>query len=195
MVKGIGLLAIVLLLCATIAPAARADNLTGQSGTAALDYPSVGTVLTCPICTNEGPTSFTTPATVDFTTGNPDVPGNAVQNVISATGIDISFLENSNFATATFNGEVFNFPDFTITGISVSQNLGAVVTFDANDVYVNWEGLVYTTTEYADITVSGSAVAAPEPSAGALLCGGILALGAILLRRRRTVYYSESPLA
>jgi len=190
MVKGIlGLLAIVLLLCATIAPAARADSLTGQSGTATYDYPTLGTVLSCPTCTNSGPTSFTVPATVDFSTGIPGLP-DVVQNVISATGIDISFLASSSFATATFNGEVFNFPDFTITGISVSQNEGAVVTFDANDVYVNWEGLPYSTTDYVDITVSGSAV--PEPGALVLLGCGIVVLTGSLLRRKRTISRSES---
>lgn len=194
MVKRIGLLAIVPLLCAIIAPAAKANTLTGQSGTAVYDYPSVGTVLTCGTCTNSGPTSFTVPATVDFSTGIPGVP-NVVQNVISATGIDISFLAGSNFATGTFNGEVFNFPTFSITGISVTQNMGAVVTSDANDVYVNWEGLVYTTTDYVDIAVSGSAAATPEPSAVALLCCGILVLGTVLLRGKRTIHYSESPLA
>jgi hypothetical protein len=190
MPKRVRLLAIAPLLCATIAPAARADTLTGQSGTAVYDYPSVGTVATCPTCTNEGPTSFTVPQTVDFSTGIPGVP-NVVQNVISATGIDISFLVGSNFATAAFNGEVFNFPTFDITGISVTQNMGATVTFDANDIYVNWEGLNYPTTDYVDITVSGQAAATPEPSAVALLCAGILALGTVLLRRKHTFYCSE----
>jgi hypothetical protein len=193
MLKRIGLLAIAPLLCAAIAPAAMASSLAGQSGTAAYDYPTIGSVLTCGTCTNEGPTAFAVPQTVDFSTGISGVP-NAVQNVISAAGIDISFLVDSNFATATFNGEVFNFPTFDITGITVTQNMGATVTSDANDVYVNWEGLVYTTTDFVHITVNGSAAAIPEPSSVALLSGGILALGTILLRRKRAIC-SASPLA
>lgn len=189
MLKRIVLLATVPLFCAAIAPAARASSLAGQSGIAVYNYPTIGTVTTCPACTNEGPTAFTIPQTVDFSTGIPGIP-NAVQNVISSTGIDIGFLINSNFATATFNGEVFNFPTFDITGISVSQNMGATVTFDANDVYVNWQSLVYLTSDFVDITVNGTAAATatPEPSSVVLLCGGILALGAIVLRRKRAIY-------
>ena len=80
----------------------------------------------------------------------------------------------------------------------MDNNLNAVVTFDANDVYVNVQGSGVYTTSFLDIAVTGTVapVTTPEPSAGALLFGGILALaGSLLLRRKRTISCSDSLLA
>jgi hypothetical protein len=47
-------------------------------------------------------------------------------------------LQNSlGFSPAGFDGEIFTFPDFTITGIGVSENYGARASHDAQTVYVD----------------------------------------------------------
>ncbi len=44
---------------------------------------------------------------------------------------------------------------FTISSISVSESYPATVTYDSTHIYVNWQGLPFSTSDYVDITVNG----------------------------------------
>jgi len=182
MVKGIGLIATALLLCAIIAPATWADTLTGQSGTVSFDSPSLGAVY-------DGPYSFTVPAAVA-------VAGGRIQNSIGATTIDITFTTYNNAvcSSCSFIGEVFNFPGFTISGVSGSESFPAVVTFDANDIYVNFLGYDVSPSDYVDITVTGTVTPPPmpEPSSFGQLVLGILALGVVGFFSRALIMRNSS---
>ena len=148
---------------------AQAEYIT--SGTAEYDYPLLGIIY----INDGGPIPFTAPQTVLL---NKDPGFDYVQNAITSNSIDISFLFTFRFSSfGTFNGEVFKMPTDTIPGISVSQNMGATVTFDKHDIYVNWEDLPFTEgVTYVDIDV------VPEPCS-LLLFGSGLA-GLIGLRRK-----------
>lgn len=132
------------------------------TGTAEYDFPGVGSLY-------DGPVSFTAPQTVYL---NNDPGYRFVQNAISSNSINISFLDSTNFTGgAGFNGEVFKLTD-AITGITVNQNMGAVVTWDANDIYVDFDGLSVTQGEtFVDISTGTSAV--PEPATMLLLGLGL----------------------
>ena len=130
-----------LLLVAVLVTArpARAD-LIGQSGTVQYDYPCLGCVL-------EQPVPFTVPDTV--------VIEQVLQNTITGTGIDITSLSSPMLATVPFSGEVFTFPDFTLSGIVVSQNLDAGVSFDSHHIYINLEGLCLTSASFVNSELPG----------------------------------------
>jgi hypothetical protein len=44
---------------------------------------------------------------------------------------------------------------FTISSVSVSESYPAVVTWDATHIYVNWQGLPFSTSDYVNITING----------------------------------------
>lgn len=168
--------------------AAWAD-LIGQSGAVEFDYPCLG----CLLPANGGPVSFTVPVTqtiIDLNSGF-GIPA-AVQNLIDGSGIDVTFLTNGTFNTAAFNGEVFTFPTFAISGLHVVQNLGTAVSFDTHHIYLNLEGTTFSVgipsssvRSFVDVAVRGSAV--PEPSSDLLFDSAILALGLAGVLRRGVI--------
>jgi hypothetical protein len=149
-----------------------------DSGTVEYDYPTLGIVYVGFV---SNPIPFTAPQTVVFTSNVPDI-----QNVISPTSINISALTNSSFLSVGvngFNGEVYRFPIDTITSISVTQNQGATVTFDAHDIWVDFAGGVVSWTQgvsFVDIQVSSidGTSTVPEPSTLLLFGGGLVGLAA-----------------
>ncbi len=110
-------------------------------------------------------------------TGSP-----AIMNDVSTNGIDISFYTSGAFANAGFNGEVFKLDNFDLTGIPVTQDMGAIVTFDEHDIYVNFAGLPFSQgSSFIDINItSGSPV--PEPGTAWLFASGLA--GLIGLKRK-----------
>jgi len=143
------------------------------SGTAEFDYPNLGTVF-------EGPVAFTAPQTVLLDLG-------VVQNDILATGINIGFPRlTGGFAPASFNGEVFNLPNDTVTGLTVNQNMGASVTFDAHHIYVNFSNLNFSQGQtFVDISVTGPVPTVPEPVSLLFLGAGLVGMTVIGRRNER----------
>jgi len=134
---------------------AQAEYIT--SGTEEYCYPTVGSV--------SNSLSFTAPFTES------DQLIFAVQNTITSNSIDIIMLGYFlPWYSAAFNGEVFKMPSDTIPGISVSQNMGATVTFDKHDIYVNFQGLYSNPGNYVDINI------VPEPCTILLFCSGLAGL-------------------
>jgi hypothetical protein len=135
------------------------------SGTVEWDLPTLGTVF-------NGPDSFTAPATV--------VTLPEISNVITSNSIDLNYVSGSgSWSSLSFNGEVFKLPSDTITGISVNTNeTGALVTFDAHDIYVNLAGTTYTQdVTFLDISVN-PASSVPEPSTILLVGAALTGLAA-----------------
>lgn len=147
----------VFLICGTV-------HATITSGTAEFDFPNLGTLF-------DGPVAFTAPQTVLLNSGY-------VQNDILATGINIGFLKGPSFFTpSTFNGEVFNLPNDTVTSLTVNQNMGASVTFDPHHIYVNFSNLSFSPGQtFVDISVAGPVPTVPEPVSLLFLGFGLFGL-------------------
>jgi len=146
---------------------------TITSGTAEFDYPNLGALY-------EGPVAFTAPQTVLLDLG-------VVQNDILATGINIGFPRlTGGFAPASFNGEVFNLPNDTVTGLTVNQNMGASVTFDPHHIYVNFSNLTFNQGQtFVDISVAGPVPTVPEPISLLFLGAGLVGMAVIGRRSER----------
>jgi len=158
----------------TLPSLALADVLDGQSGTLYYDFPEMGTQFTS--------NSFTVPATVITLTYGPDL-----SNAIGGNEIDITFAsDDSQFSFGDFNGEVFNFPGLSITSVVYSSNFTSDWGFDANDVWVNWEGLTPAANSFVEFQLRS----VPEPGTLALLG---LGLAAGVLRRRRSAWFAHRP--
>ncbi len=106
---------------------------------------------------------------------------------ISASGILVDFYGGSGWTAASFNGfRIYDInstvTDFTVVTIDPTTNMAGFgvsnVTFDANNIWVNWQGLNFT----PDTIVSLSVNTIPEPSTTLLITIGMTGMG--LLRRR-----------
>ncbi len=166
--RSFGKLFLILAVC-TLPLVASAGVLDGQSGTLYYYFPDFGTVYSAD--------AFTAPATVITLTYGPDLP-----NVIGGDTIGITFGNvGYSFSGANFNGEDFNFPGLTITSVGYSSNFTQDWGWDANDVWVNWQGLTPDANSFVTFTINAGST--PEPGTLMLLGSGVLAgLGA--LRRR-----------
>ena len=101
--------------------------------------------------------------------------------------------QGCNWTSTSFNGfvlsDVFSTVDaFTGVTINAATNyLGfdaSRVTFDANNIYVNLQGLTANGTITLDI--KGSTGAVPEPAAWAMMLAGFGLVGAAMRRRSTT---------
>lgn len=107
---------------------------------------------------------------------------------VSDTNILIDYYSSANWSNdATFNGfRIYDIngtlPDFTSVTINPTTNMPGLdagrISFDANNIWVNWQGLIATSNTVVSLDVS----TVPEPGSATLI---ILGLGALLLRRKR----------
>lgn len=126
----------------------------------------------------------------DFPTGDPRT------NIdISNTNIFVTYNSSASWTSTSFNGFVLfdsssTVPDITGVSINAATNMSGFdasrVSFDANNIYVNWQGLPFDTSTIVSLDVTfRSPDIVPEPGPLALM-GGLCAGGlSLLLHRRR----------
>lgn len=142
-------------------------------------FPNLGSPLNGPVTAVVGPG-------VEFT----NFPsGDQRTNVdISASNIRITYLSASTWSSATFNGPVFRDINGTIppiTGVSINPATNMVgldisrVTFDADSVSINWNGLPFDTSTVVSIDVQFGGTAQPQ-SVPSLSLYGIVMLSMLL---------------
>ena len=112
---------------------------------------------------------------------------------ISDANLFVAFRNSATFSATSFNGfqisDVFNMiDDFTSVTINGATNMGGLdssrITFDANNIYVNWQGLSFNPDTTVSIDVNGGMTSVPEPGTIALLGMGLMGLA--FLRRRKS---------
>jgi hypothetical protein len=123
-----------------------------------------------------------------------NVADNRVTMDISDTNIFVGYLNTAAWNAAAFNGfvitDVFGtIPDFTSVLLNPSTNLAGLdasrISFDANHIWVNWQGLSFSSENAVSLDVeAGPAV--PEPTSLVLLASGLMGLRAARNRRRPT---------
>jgi len=115
---------------------------------------------------------------------------------LHATGSNLTALFNQGYSTywtsTSFNGFVV-FDDTNtagaITGVSINgaTNMAGFdmsrVWFDADHIFVNWQGLALNQGTVVSLDISSGAV--PEPASWALMLGGFGAIGGAMRSRRK----------
>jgi hypothetical protein len=109
----------------------------------------------------------------------------------SDTNIYVTYLSDGTWSIAAFNGwHVFDvngtIPAITSVTVNGATNMAGFdasrITFDANNIWVNWNNLPFDTNTVVSLDVNGGS-SVPEPATFVLLGGALVGLG--LLKRRR----------
>lgn len=117
---------------------------------------------------------------------------------ISATNILITYNSASSWTTAAFNGPVFQdlgtAPPITGVTINAATNMAGLdpsrISFDADSISINWNGLPFDTTTIVslDVTFAAAPGALAVPALGqmtlVLLALSVMLIGWGFLRRR-----------
>ena len=117
---------------------------------------------------------------------------------LHATGSNLTALFNQGYSTywtsIGFNGFVV-FDDTNtvgaITGVSINgaTNMSGFdmsrISFDADHIFVNWQGLALNQGTVVSLDISSSGGAVPEPASWALMLGGFGAIGGAMRSRRK----------
>lgn len=103
-----------------------------------------------------------------------------------------NFVFGSTWSGTAFNGfvirDVNNAVTFNSVAVNALTNMAGLdssrISFDAHNIFVNWQGLSFDTNTIVKLDLNGTGVSVPEP-AGLALFG--LGLAGLLLRRRKQV--------
>lgn len=106
----------------------------------------------------------------------------------SITAQNFSF--DATWSWTNFNGfvvrDVNNAVNFTSVAVNALTNMAGLdssrISFDAHNIFVNWEGLSFNTNTLVKLDINNAPVSVPEPT-GLGLAG--LGLVALMLRRRQ----------
>jgi hypothetical protein len=109
----------------------------------------------------------------------------------SDTNIYVTFNSSAQWNSTSFNGfHVYDLngtiPAFTIVTLNPATTpnmLGLTLTFDADNIWVNWAGISFNTQTIVSIDVNGSGI--PEPGTLGLMAAGLgmLALAGRIRKR------------
>jgi len=169
------------------ASVAKADSLYGTQVTLTVDYPTIGDVISNYVTQTVGPDiEFPSGTLIDTLNGTHFLG----QNVdVGMSTIDIVNLDSGSTISTTFNGYVFTFTGATILSATLdpTSTLQVPITFGANYVTVNEEGLTLTPSSNILVDLTASTTSTPEPQSYLLISGGLVLLRLIRFRRRSVV--------
>lgn len=90
----------------------------------------------------------------------------------------------NGFRVSDVNNTIDDFTSVGVTGLTAS-----LVTFDANNIWVNWQGISFGNGDSVSIDINGgSGNSVPEPSSIALVAMALLAAGSRFRKLRRSHY-------
>ncbi len=172
------LLAATAIATAAIAAQASATVLLGNSVGIQYIFPDIVSVyqdLGSNLVGTDGPTAF---------------PGYFNFSFTDTTATTSDFQFSSSWTATDFNG--FHLYDVNgtiapITSVSINAVTNMVgldasrITFDANNIYVNWNGLSFDGGTVVTLDINAAGV--PEPASWALMIGGFGLVGAAMRRR------------
>ena len=182
-IRGFFMTRLTLLAATAIATAFSAPAsalLTGNSVGIQYIFPDITTVyqdLGSNLVGTDGPTAF--PGYFDF-------------SFTDATATTSAFQFASSWTTTSFNGfRLYDFNNtiaaFTSVTINPASNMTGLdasrITFDANNIYVNWNGLNFDSGTIVTLDINGGS-AVPEPASWAMMIGGFGLVGAAMRRRK-----------
>lgn len=104
-------------------------------------------------------------------------------NGFTANFTDTSIWNGSafnGFRITDINGTIDPFTSFTL-GTNTALNGSPVLTFDANNLYVNWQGLGFVPGE---VQFNVNVAAVPEPETYAMMLAGLGLMGFVARRRK-----------
>ena len=111
---------------------------------------------------------------------------------LSDANILVNFHSPVHYTQDSFNGFRISDVNNTIddfTSVDVTGLLASVVTFNADNIWVNWQGITFQNGDSVSIDINGgSGNSVPEPSSIALLAIALVAAGSRSRKLRRSGY-------
>jgi hypothetical protein len=111
---------------------------------------------------------------------------------VSDTNIFVDFIQPASFAPGAFNGirlfDVNNaITSFTSVTVNAATNMfgftSANVSFDADNIYINWQGLPFDENTIVSLDINGAPGTVPEPASVAVWAAIACISGVVGYRR------------